>query len=124
MAHQRVVSIHSEPKEAEQEAEMHETEAVFYEYVFGRAKEDSALNTQECVTFEEAHQMQATTTSVIREAGSSPAAIVGRRLAELGEVLFTIIIPQLVYTYSLYYSFTWVITLLLILNLRYHSVMP
>ncbi len=88
MAHQRVVSTHSEPKEAEQEAEMHETEAVFYEYVFGRAKEDSALNSQECVTFEEAHQMQAT--RVVREAGSSPAAIVGRRLAELGEVLFTI----------------------------------
>ncbi len=81
MAQQRVVSIHSDPKE---KVEMHETEAVFYEYVFGRAREDNALNSEECSTFEEAHQIQ--TTSVVRETGSSPAAIVGRRLAELGEI--------------------------------------
>ncbi len=62
---------------------------VFYEYVFGRAREDNALNSEECRTFEEAHQIQ--TTSVVRETGSSPAAIVGRRLAELGEMFLYVI---------------------------------
>lgn len=80
MAQQRVVSTRSEANEAQ----MHETEAVFYEYVFGRAREDSILNSQETEIFEEARDgIQSTS---VQETGTSAAATVGRRLAELGEL--------------------------------------
>ncbi len=84
MAQQKVVSTRSELTEVD-EAHMHETEAVFYEYVFGRAREDTVLNSQETEIFEEARQGIQTTT--VQETGASPAAIVGRRLAELGELV-------------------------------------
>ncbi len=80
MAQQRVVSTRSEASEEH----MHETEAVFYEYVFGRAKEDAVLNSQETEIFAEARQgIQSTS---VQESGTSAAANVGRRLAELGEL--------------------------------------
>ena len=72
MSQQRVVSIG-------RDSQHDETEAVLYEYVFGRAARDEALNQQESRNFEDAHQMVP-----VRETGTSQAATVGRRLAELG----------------------------------------
>lgn len=78
MAQQKVVSTYSDG----QEEQLHETEAVFYQYVFDRARNDCALNPEASRSFEEASQ------SVVvqeREAEATPAATVGRRLAELGK---------------------------------------
>lgn len=74
MSQQKVVPL--EPTHVESQED--ETSAVFYEYVFGRAREDQALNRGEVQSFENAHQ------DVVSSTSGSQAALVGRRLAELG----------------------------------------
>ena len=80
MSQQRVVSIG-------QETQQHETEAVLYNYVFGRASRDETLDQEASKSFEQAHQM-----APVQESSSSRAATaanVGRRLAEIGELSFS-----------------------------------
>ena len=74
MSQQKVVPL--EPTQVG--VQYDETSAVLYEYVFGRAREDQALNQGEVQSFENAHQ------DVVTSTPGSQAALVGRRLAELG----------------------------------------
>lgn len=57
-----------------------DTHSALFEYVFQRASKDSALSGEQTRTFQNAQQQSASQ-------GTSQAAVVGRRLAELGECL-------------------------------------
>ena len=95
MASQRVLSTDSkspvlgqdteprdaEPRDAALQDEDAELQVLLSEYVFVRAKEDKELNSQECVTFEGAHQIQSTSEKKILA-----SAIIGRALGGIGEI--------------------------------------
>ncbi len=82
MASQRVLSTDSKPPVLGQDAEL---QVLLSEYVFVRAKEDKELNSQECVTFEGAHQIQSTSEKKI-----VASAIIGRALGGIGEICICI----------------------------------
>ena len=57
------------------------THTALFEYVFQRASKDGALTGEQARTFQSAQQQSSSQ-------GASQAAVVGRRLAELGEFSF------------------------------------
>ena len=80
---QRVVSTHMgslQLSDEDQQCEEDEdTQSAFFGYVFERASRDSALSREQVTTFESVQQRSG------GRSNQTQAALVGRRLAELGK---------------------------------------
>ncbi len=79
MAQQMVLSTDSDGNEAE----LQDTKVLFTVFVFGNAKVDKELSSQECKTFEEAHKI---CSDSVPDMGPLPSASLARELLTIGEI--------------------------------------